>query len=88
MPSNIKQWEKVKRTDFDLLIQNLRSKGFSPPYSDSGTLRSGARHGLHADVDFNEKEQALTVRIREAGRGETYASVFSMLETTIKATNR
>jgi len=85
MPSNIKQWDKVKRTDFDLLIQSLRSKGFSPPYSDTGTLRSP---GLHADVAFNEKEQALTVRIREVGAGETYTSVFNMLETTIKATNR
>ncbi len=85
MPSNIKQWDKVKRTDFDLLIQNLRSKGFSPPYSDTGTLRSA---NLFADMSFNEKEQALTVRIRQAGTGETYASVFGMLETTIKSTNR
>lgn len=86
MPANMKSFDKVKRTDFNLLVQNLRSKGFATPYSDAGMLRAGG--GFLADVDFQEKEETLNVRIRQVSKGETYGSIFNMLEDTIKSTNR
>ena len=85
MPANSKSFDKVKRTDYDLLIQNLRSKGFATPYSDSGMLRA---NGFLANFDFQEKDETLNVNIRQYGKGETYASIFNMLESTIKSTNR
>lgn len=87
MPSNIKTWENIKRADYQMLVQNLRSKGFSTPYSDGGMLRSAAS-GLSADVTFEERTKSLTVRVREGGSGETYSSIFNMLDTTIRSTNR
>lgn len=85
MPSNIKSWDNLKRADYDLLIQDLRSRGAATPYSDSGLLRLA---GTLADVGFEEKEGTLNVRIRTVGRGETYSSVFGKIDTIIHSTSR
>jgi len=77
MPSNNKSWQSIERPQFEMLSRNLRAKGYIPPYSDSGLLR-GPKSFL-ADLNFDEGTQSLNLRVREAGKGQTFASFFAML---------
>ncbi|MBL8601916.1 MAG: hypothetical protein JNK72_08330 [Myxococcales bacterium] len=86
MSSNQKSWENITRPEYELFVRNLRSKGVTPPYGDSGLLRSSA--GLLADLSFNEKERSLHIRLREVGKGETYASVLGGFDEQVKRIDR
>ncbi len=77
MPSNNKSWQSIERPHFELLARNLRAKGFIPPYSDSGLLRGP--NGFLADLTFDEGAQSMKLRVRDAGKGQTFQSFFAMM---------
>lgn len=81
MPTNSKTFSGLKRDSYERVRQQLSSKRWSLPSGDSGYLRG---NGLMADWDYNEKDEALSIRIRSVAKGETYASTFGSIETVVK----
>jgi hypothetical protein len=81
MPANQKVFTEVKREKYDVFRQAVRTKALIPPYGDDGFLRGA---GLLADLDFDERAQTLSLRIRELPKGETYNSVFGKLEDVLQ----
>lgn len=85
MPSNQKTWEKISRSELEVLKSNLRSKGLVPPSSDKSTLRG---RGVTADVEYDEKAQTLAVTIKETPPFVSYGYVFGLLDEEIRKVDR
>jgi len=85
MPSNQKTWEKITRSELEVLKSNLRSKGLVPPTSDKSTLRG---RGVTADVEYDEKAQTLAVTIKETPPFVSYGYVFGLLDEEIRKVDR
>lgn len=82
MPANQKTFTEIKREKFNAFRQSLRENAWVPPYSDSGALRG--TDGLFADMQYDEPTGVVSFRIRELGKGQTYASFFDKVENILK----
>lgn len=85
MPSNQKTFHDVPPNEYATFLGNLRSKGWSPPTSDSGHLRG---HGLFADLSYSPKESTLHILVRNLEKGDSYPSFFGTIETMLRKVDR
>lgn len=78
MPSNQKTFFHVNEQDYARFRGELRVKGWVPPSGNSGLLQGGgAKNGLLlGDLHFDEKEETISLRLRNVPHDETYDSVF------------
>lgn len=82
MPANQKQFEDVKRTDWESLLGRLRADSFVVPYNDSGVLRG---RDYYANMAFDEQAKTVSIYVRESPKNDTFKHLFDKIEDHLKA---
>lgn len=80
MPSNQKTYYHVNEQDYARFRSELRVKGWVPPSGHSGLLQGGTPKSgglLLGDLHFDEKEETVSLRLRNVPSNETYDSIFN-----------